>query len=97
MCEVPNSMNKIEDKEPQEHSKSTSTGLLASLSERVERLTKENEELKAEMRVSDELLEDRNRILKSIPPCEAHGDQCIPHAMEWIQKVKTLAKIVTGK
>jgi len=50
--------------------------------------------LEAELRVSDELLKDRTNLLKIIPECEAHGDQCVPHAMEWIAKAKTLAKVI---
>ena len=49
-----------------------------------------------ELSVSDKLLEDRLELLKAIPPCVAHGDQCIPHAMEWVNQVKALAKVVAG-
>jgi hypothetical protein len=44
--------------------------------------------LTEELRVTDALLEARNRVLQSIPGCEAHGEQCVPHALEWIEKAK---------
>lgn len=53
------------------------------------------EELKAELEVSDKLLEDREALLEAIPKCVAHG-KCLPHALEWIEQVKTLAKVVVG-
>lgn len=53
------------------------------------------QELEAELKVSDKLLEDRDALLAAIPECPAHG-RCVPHAIEWIERVKTLAKIVTG-
>lgn len=54
------------------------------------------EELEAELVVSDRLLEDRQRLLSAIPACPAHG-LCVSHALEWIEQVKTLAAIVSGK
>lgn len=45
---------------------------------------------------SDRLLEDRSKLLKVIPACAVHGDQCVSHAIEWVDRVKTLAKIVAG-
>ena len=53
------------------------------------------EELEAELKVSDELLKDRDALLSAIPECPAHG-KCVPHAIEWIEQVKTLAKIVSA-
>lgn len=53
-------------------------------------------ELEAELKVSDDLIKDRQRLLDAIPQCPAHG-ACVPHAIEWIEQVKTLAKIVSGK
>ena len=50
-------------------------------------------ELEAELKVSDKLLEERNKLLKEIPHCVAHG-LCVPHALEWISQVKTLAKAI---
>ena len=53
------------------------------------------EELEAELKVSDTLLKDREALLEAIPACPAHG-KCLPHAIEWIEQVKTLAKIAAG-
>lgn len=61
------------------------------LSEALKRI----EALEVELEVSDKLLEDREALLEAIPQCPVHG-KCIPHAIEWIEQVKTLAKIVVG-
>lgn len=50
-------------------------------------------ELEEELKLSDELLEDKKKLLKAIPQCVAHGP-CVPHALEWIAQVKTLAKVI---
>src|SRR3954467_3490400 len=47
-----------------------------------------NRELVEEVRISDRLLDDRNRLLKLIPPCPEHGDECIPHAIDWVMDMK---------
>ena len=52
------------------------------------------EELEAELEISDGLLKDRDRLLNAIPQCVAHGP-CVPHAIEWINQVKTLAKVIS--
>jgi len=70
--------------------------LLIYKEKKIDRLKQRNGELEAELKVADKLLETRNELLKFIPACEAHGDQCVPHALEWISKVKTLAKIIAG-
>jgi hypothetical protein len=54
----------------------------------------ENNELKAELKASNILLKDRDALLSAIPECPAHG-KCVPHAIEWIEQVKTLAKIIS--
>lgn len=46
-------------------------------------------ELEKEIKVTDDLLADRQRLLDAIPECEVHG-KCIPHALEWIEKMKSL-------
>ena len=40
-----------------------------------------------ELRVTDQLLAERQRVLDAIPECTCHG-ACIPHALEWIEKAK---------
>ena len=42
--------------------------------------------LEEELRITDKLLAERNRLLEAIPPCPMHGSQCVPHALEWIHK-----------
>lgn len=44
--------------------------------------------LQEEIRVGDKLLEQRNRVLAEIPECPPHGDQCVPHAIEWVRKAR---------
>lgn len=44
------------------------------------------QKLRDEIDVSDALLNHRNELLREIPECEAHGDQCVPHAKEWIRR-----------
>lgn len=43
--------------------------------------------LKNELKVTEELLNDRQRLLDAIPECPVHG-KCIPYALEWIEKYK---------
>jgi len=45
------------------------------------------EDTRKELRVTEELLNDRQRLLDAIPECETHG-KCVPHALEWIEKMK---------
>ena len=53
------------------------------------------DELEEELKASDKLLKDRDALLAAIPECSAHG-KCMPHAIEWIEQVKTLARIVSA-
>jgi len=45
--------------------------------------------LKKELELTDKLLNERQKLLDAIPECEAHGS-CVPHALEWIENMKTL-------
>lgn len=45
------------------------------------------EHLKKDLQVTEQLLEQRQKLLDAIPECEAHG-KCVPHALEWIEKAK---------
>lgn len=58
-------------------------GAKTALDER-DQLKAENEELKQNVYYSDQIIETRNRLLKLIPPCPVHGEECVPHAMEWV-------------
>ena len=55
---------------------------------------KERDDLKKELDLTNGLLEDQYRIMDAIPGCEAHGNRCISHAIEWINRVKTLGELV---
>jgi len=52
------------------------------------------EELKKELETTDKLLEESNTVLKAIPECPVHGDRCIPHAIEWVNRVRYFAKLI---
>jgi hypothetical protein len=41
--------------------------------------------LQEELEVTDRLLEERNQVMEAIPACPAHGNQCVPHALDWIE------------
>ncbi|WP_454869575.1 ead/Ea22-like family protein [Pseudomonas putida] len=55
-----------------------------ALIDEIDQLKVQNEELKQNVYYSDQIIETRTRLLKSIPPCPVHGDECVPHAMEWV-------------
>ncbi len=38
-----------------------------------------------ELRLTERLLEERQRVLDSIPDCPIHGE-CVPYALEWIEQ-----------
>jgi hypothetical protein len=45
-------------------------------------------ELEQEIRISEKIIEERNRLLNDCPPCPVHGEGCVPHAREWLQELK---------
>lgn len=45
---------------------------------------RENNGLRAELEITNKLLDERNRLLDAIPKCNVHG-ACIPHAIEWVK------------
>lgn len=52
--------------------------------------TKWLQHMEEELKVTNRLLEARDKLLQEIPPCPLHGNECIPHAREWIQAAITL-------
>ncbi|MEW6115633.1 MAG: hypothetical protein AB1553_01875 [Nitrospirota bacterium] len=52
----------------------------------IRHLLDELQKAQEEIKISDKLLAERNRVLEAIPECPIHGKQCIPHAMDWIQR-----------
>ena len=54
----------------------------------VEDLRKKIETLEAELRITGQLLSDRQKVIDLIPPCELHGSNCLPHAADWIMSAK---------
>lgn len=53
-------------------------------------------ETEEELRVTDELLAERNRLLDAIPECSVHGPQCVPHAIEWIKDEAARLRVASG-
>jgi hypothetical protein len=51
-------------------------------------------ELKEELRITDDLLTARMRVMDAIPECPEHGGNCVPHALEWIEKAKAVMNCV---
>jgi hypothetical protein len=49
-----------------------------------------------ELRVTEELLAERNRLLDAIPECSVHGPQCVPHAIEWIKDEAARRRVASG-
>jgi len=59
----------------------------------IEQLHERIKQLEAELNVTDKLLEERNQVMNEIPECESHGRQCVPHAIEWVKKAKSIMQL----
>lgn len=46
-------------------------------------------DMQEEIKVDRVLLADKKRLLDEIPGCEVHGDDCVPHAIDWVRERKT--------
>lgn len=57
--------------------------------ERLEQVLLIVSDLEKELEVTDSLLSEREKLLDAIPECSVHG-KCIPHALEWINKMNSL-------
>jgi len=44
-------------------------------------------DLERELKVTEQLLAERQRVLDAIPECKSHGS-CVPHAIDWIEEMK---------
>jgi hypothetical protein len=44
--------------------------------------------IKEELKVTESLLNERQRLLDAIPECPEHG-KCVPFALEWIEMAKS--------
>ena len=55
-----------------------------------------SEDLKRYIRVTEELLVERNRVLDAVPECPVHGPQCVPHALEWIKEKANKQEAIEG-
>lgn len=43
--------------------------------------------IRKELEVTEQLLNERQRVLDAIPECPGHGRNCVPHALAWIEKM----------
>jgi hypothetical protein len=59
--------------------------LLGEAADALDALQRERDKLREELRVTDDLLNERQRVLDAIPACPAHG-ACVPHALEWVAR-----------
>ena len=50
--------------------------------------------LETELTVTEQLLDEQYKLMDLIPSCPAHGNRCVPYAVEWIGKVKTLGELI---
>lgn len=55
-------------------------------------LKAENKKLEKELKITDELLEERQKVLDTIPECQVHGKGCLPKISNWIKESKELMK-----
>jgi len=39
-----------------------------------------------ELELSDQIIERYKQLIHSIPECPVHGNECIPHAIEWVNE-----------
>lgn len=46
--------------------------------------------LQSALEITDKLLNERRRVLKAIPECLAHGAECVPHALIWVNDSKNI-------
>ena len=53
-------------------------------------------EAKELLDISDRHTAELEHLLAAIPPCPAHGEGCIAHALEWVAKAKTAMQQVEG-
>lgn len=70
------------------------TNLKSELVNKFELAISTIERLEKELKITDEILADRQKVLDSIPECNLHG-KCVPHALEWINQVKSIPEINT--
>jgi len=54
-------------------------------------------ELEKELKITDNLLNERQRVLEAIPECRKHGKGCVYHALEWIEEAKAAMRWVESQ
>lgn len=42
-----------------------------------------------ELKITEQLLSERQMVIDAIPLCPVHGTNCVSHCLNWVEKVKT--------
>lgn len=50
-------------------------------------------DLLEEISIADKIIAERDRLISAIPACPVHG-QCVPHAIEWVEKVVLMMRML---
>jgi hypothetical protein len=53
-------------------------------------------DLLEEISTADKVIAERDRLIRAIPACPVHG-QCVPHAIEWVEKVLLLMRTLKAE
>ena len=69
--------------------------IIVELEKQVIELENQVEDLEVIEEADNRLLTEYYRVMDVIPECPAHGNRCVPHAVEWIRRVIALGKIIT--
>lgn len=48
----------------------------------------------AYVEVLEKLNSDSLRVLRAVPECPVHGVDCVPHAVEWIERMVKLSNVI---
>lgn len=53
-------------------------------------------DLLEEINIADKIIAERDRLISAIPACPVHG-QCVPHAIEWVEKAVLMMRILKAE
>lgn len=46
------------------------------------------------LEIDNKIIDERNKLHSAIPECPVHGCECVPHAIEWVNRVKAFGKTI---
>lgn len=55
--------------------------------EEILKLQQKIKDLEEELSIIEKLLEERNKLLTTIPACPLHGNECVPFAIDWVKEM----------